>query len=85
MSVVEKTKLTKEREVKKKNAKEKKKMTIDIMSDDKYRSCVLQPVINEIARIIDFGQPCIATLYFCRSQQNNLLEPTQYSHSVIRI
>jgi len=61
MSVVEKSKSAKEREVKKKNAEEKKKMTIDIMSDDKYRSSVLQPVINEIARLVDFGQPCIAT------------------------
>jgi len=32
-----------------------------IMSVDGFRSKVLQPLINEIARIIDYGQPCIAT------------------------
>lgn len=61
MSVVEKQKVNSQKEAKKKSTEEKKKMTIDIMSDDKYRSSVLQPVINEIARLIDFGQPCIAT------------------------
>lgn len=61
LKVAEKSKLKREKEVKRKNTEEKKKMTVDIMSDDKYRSSVLQPVINEIARLIDFGQPCIAT------------------------
>ena len=32
-----------------------------LMSVDAYRAKVLQPVINEIARLIDFGQPCIAS------------------------
>ena len=31
------------------------------MSPDKYRAKILQPVINEIARLIDFNQACIAT------------------------
>jgi hypothetical protein len=61
MQVVKKQKIAKEKAIKKESAEQKKKMTIDIMSDDKYRSTVLQPVINEIARIIDFGQACIAT------------------------
>lgn len=61
LKVAEKSKLKREKEVKRKNTEDKKKMKIDIMSDDKYRSSVLQPVINEIARLIDFGQPCIAT------------------------
>lgn len=38
-----------------------KKTRIEIMSNDKYRSVVLQPNINKIARFIDYGQPCIAT------------------------
>lgn len=33
----------------------------ELMSVDAYRSKVLQPVINEICRLIDYGQPCIAT------------------------
>lgn len=33
----------------------------DNMSADKYRAQFLQPIINEIARFIDYGQPCIAT------------------------
>lgn len=41
--------------------KEKKEKKIDLMSVDKYRSTVVQPIINEIARLIDYGQPCIAT------------------------
>jgi hypothetical protein len=61
LKVAENQKKTKEKAIKKESFEQKKKMTIDIMSDDKYRSVMLQPVINEIARIIDFGQPCIAT------------------------
>lgn len=38
-----------------------KELKIELMSTDAYRSKILQPVINEIARLIDFGQPCIAT------------------------
>ncbi len=61
MKIVEKQKLAKEKSSRKEAIEQKKKMTIDIMSDDKYRSTILQPVVNEIARIVDFGQPCIAT------------------------
>mgnify|MGYP003539733037 FL=1 len=61
MIIVEKQKASRLKEQKRTSVEQKKKMTIDIMSDDKYRSSVLQPVINEIARLIDFGQPCIAT------------------------
>jgi len=61
MIIVEKQKASRLKAQKRTAVEEKKKMTIDIMSDDKYRSSVLQPVINEIARLIDFGQPCIAT------------------------
>lgn len=37
------------------------KSKIELISPDKYRSEYLQPIINEISRLIDFGQPCIAT------------------------
>jgi len=33
----------------------------DLLSVDAYRAKVLQPVINEIARLIDHEQPCIAS------------------------
>lgn len=45
----------------KKESKEADKITkLQLMSTDKYRATVLQPIINEIARIIDYGQPCVA-------------------------
>jgi len=45
----------------KKNRKEKTEKKRKLMSVDQYRAKVLQPVINEIARLIDYGHPCIAT------------------------
>jgi len=45
----------------KKAKTEKKENTDDLMSCDKYRAKYVQPIINEIARLIDYGQPCIAT------------------------
>ena len=48
------------KDVKNKKQKEKQKAKIDLMSVDQYRKEKLQPVINEIIRIIDYGQPCIA-------------------------
>lgn len=44
-------------EAKKTKTKELRKL----MSVDAYRAKVLQPAINEIVRLIDFGQPCIAS------------------------
>jgi hypothetical protein len=41
--------------------KKKQKMTTALMTKDQYRSKVLQPIINHIAREIDKGYPCIAT------------------------
>lgn len=38
--------------------KEKK---INLLTPDKYRAKYLQPTINKIARLIDYGQSCIAT------------------------
>lgn len=34
---------------------------VELMSPDKYRAKYVQPLINKIARLIDFGNPCIAT------------------------
>lgn len=51
----------KRKEERKENKVHKDKTKIDLMTTDKYRSKYLQPVINEICRLIDFGQPCIAT------------------------
>lgn len=42
----------------KKQLKEQKEK---IISNDEYRAKYVQPIINEIARLIDYGQPCIAT------------------------
>lgn len=44
--------------------KERKKHQLELISVDKYRSEYVQPIINEIARLIDYGQPCIATGHF---------------------
>lgn len=41
--------------------KETDKKKVDLMSIDEYRAKKVQPLINEIARLIDYGQPCIAT------------------------
>lgn len=54
--------LTKVRLNKVKSArKERTQKTDELMSADQYRSKHVQPIINEIARLIDYGQPCIAT------------------------
>lgn len=54
--------LSKTRKQKVKQSKvEKKEKTIELMSTDEYRAKYVQPIINEIARLIDYGQPCIAT------------------------
>lgn len=46
----------------KKETKEKTdKMKSELMTANEYRSKKLQPVINSIARLIDYGCPCIAT------------------------
>lgn len=57
--ILAKSKVNKENRLNK--SKETQKAKIDLLSNDKYRSKYLQPIINEIARLIDYGQPCIAT------------------------
>jgi len=49
------------KKVKHKKQQAKTKGLRQLMSVDAYRAKVLQPVINEIARLIDYGQPCIAS------------------------
>ena len=46
-------------ETKKKKERDKKK--VQLLSPDGYRKKYIQPKINELIRIIDYGQPCIAT------------------------
>jgi len=48
-------------EIRKEGKARRKSERIEIMSVSKYRSKIMQPVFNEIARLIDQGQPCIAT------------------------
>lgn len=45
----------------KENKEKKDKLKMELMTVNEYRSKVLQPVINHIARLIDYGCPCIAT------------------------
>lgn len=40
---------------------QKKAFHTDSMSKDQYRAKKIQPLINQLVRIIDKGQPCIAT------------------------
>ena len=61
MSVVEKQKIATDKKKKSDDRKYKTDKNIELMSSDKYRAKILQPAINEIARLIDFGQACIAT------------------------
>lgn len=48
----------KEQSIKKEENRQKK---IELLRPDAYRAKYVQPVINEIARLIDYGQPCLAT------------------------
>ena len=41
--------------------REKTKHHIDEMTQNKYRAVKIQPLMNELARILDKGQPCIGT------------------------
>ena len=50
----------KKREEKNKR-EEKRKSKIELMTPDNYRKTYVQPLINKIARLIDYGHPCIAT------------------------
>lgn len=63
--ILEKSMLVAKNKVQKENRSksriEKINSKIEILSPDKYRSKHLQPIINEIARLIDYGQSCIAS------------------------
>lgn len=54
---IELGKIRKEKKDKKENTQAKK----DLLSTDAYRAKVVQPIINEIARLIDYGQACVPT------------------------
>ena len=62
---LEKTKIKASKKVvvfaKKEAAKKKEQGLRSLMSADRYRADVIQPIFNEIARLIDWGLPCIAT------------------------
>lgn len=45
----------------KKERETKRTKKIDLMTADKYRAKYVQPIINEIARLIDYGCPCVPT------------------------
>lgn len=47
--------------VAKKKRIETKEKKVQLMSVDAYRKKFIQPKINKIIRLIDYGQPCIAT------------------------
>lgn len=49
------------KEVKQKQAKQTSQAKKELLSVDGYRAKYLQPKINQIVRLIDYGQPCIAT------------------------
>lgn len=50
-----------EKEQKQIDREEKEKSRMELISPDQYRSKYVQPLINKIARLIDNGNPCIAT------------------------
>ena len=59
--IIEYSKILKEKKEAKEWSDRKKKMSFDNYSSDGYRSKVIQPLVNEIARLIDFGLPCISS------------------------
>lgn len=58
---IQKVSLKAKKEVGTKRRVETTRKKRELMSVDAYRAKVLQPVINEIVRLIDYGQPCIAS------------------------
>lgn len=50
------------KEVRIKEQKQTKEKKIELLSKDAYRKQYLQPVVNEIVRIIDKGEDCIANV-----------------------
>lgn len=52
------------KETNRKNREEKRNKKVELMSADQYRAKYVQPIFNEVARLIDYGCPCIATNNF---------------------
>lgn len=50
-----------EKKQKQLDKKKTQQAKINLMSPDKYRAKYVQPLINKIARLLDYGHPCIAT------------------------
>lgn len=50
-----------QKKIKKENREKTRQQKIDLLSPDQYRAKYVQPIINKIARLIDYGNPCIAT------------------------
>lgn len=55
------SKILREKKEQKEWAKRKGNLKFDNYSNDGYRSKVIQPIVNEIARLIDYGLPCISS------------------------
>ena len=58
---IERVSIKVKKDAKVQKQKEIRKQKDSIMSNDQYRKKYIQPRINELIRIIDFGQNCIAT------------------------
>lgn len=55
------SKILREKKEQKEWVKRKCNLKFDNYSNDGYRSKVIQPIVNEIARLIDYGLPCISS------------------------
>lgn len=60
-SYLERVQLKAKGQIKHTKRKEKTQSLRKLMTADAYRAKVLQPVVNEIVRLIDYEQPCIAS------------------------
>lgn len=58
---LQRVRLKANKEVQHNKKKKRTQAKCDLLSVDAYRAKVLQPVINEIVRLIDHEQPCIAS------------------------
>ena len=59
--IIEYSRQVREKKEAKEWSKRKGVMKFENHSNNSYRSSVIQPIINEIARLIDYGLPCISS------------------------
>lgn len=71
------------KEIRREGKKRRKKEKIRLMGPTEYRNTYLQPVVNEIARLIDYGQGCVATGNFGKMNGGHYY--TQKAHSNIAL